>query len=49
VTTARVRCWAPSGPIRLGLLFFSNFLFSVTNIYIHSLKIIINPKIIVYK
>jgi hypothetical protein len=39
--------------IRLGLFccffLFSNLLFSVTNIYIYSLRIIINPKIIVYK
>jgi hypothetical protein len=33
---ARVRCWAPSGPIRIRFVFFfffSNFLFTVKNIY----------------
>jgi hypothetical protein len=47
----------PNGPLGLGVVLFfffvffsfSNFLFSVTNIYIYSLRIIINPKIIVYK
>jgi hypothetical protein len=47
----------PIGPLGLGVVLFfsffsfSNFLFSVTNIYIYiySLRIIIYPKIIVYK